>query len=542
MEEHNTMTGMAAKSPGCLVVLLDYSQGLAESWVGESFSKAEGVVAELNRWCAGLAQLGDFGVAILGYQDHGDGADIRSLISPHPGLTSAASLSTALPVAAPTPAGSAPQCVALHHCATLLEEWRSKAPALPAAPVLLHIMTGPPSDGSPRDALRRIDQLPPCAGRPTVVNIHLCDGLGDPEFMPSEDPSDQMGRYLFRLSSPLGSEMRASAAQRGKSLPDGCRALAVQASAAELRMILEWVADYVSPWATMETRILWSFPPDAQLLPVPDGPSHLLACPDGRSFVAFGNRLFALTGDGQPVWSAEFPDVVLGGIAQGSDGALRVHTRDGLVTCIGADGRPRWKQPVGSPAGRATPIIDPFGNTLVLTHRGGLAAISPTGQLRSGYRSPAIRCQVPGVLHGETLYLGGMEQQLHALRLAEDGAEPLWGPRSSSKGRCGGPIAWLGSRISMATARCLSIRRRSIAIRWPILRAIGFVRSNWSKPVSPRSVKFAARSISIRERFPAGGPASGNRELPAWWPERSDENRSRIRRSPPESSSAIARA
>lgn len=418
------MTISSAKSPGCLIVLVDQSQSLENPWGDAGETVGQIIARELTSWINQLPRNLEFELAVLGYKNAGAGAVINSLLScdqaPVIGPVSRIPTGISLTMLA-APETKGPQQAAFAICLEQLKQWAARAGTQPAAPLVLHIVSGPPSDDSPEDAIESIEQTLEVVGQTVVLCLHP-SAADETQLFPKDSPGDFLGKYLTRISSSLPAGLVEVASTVGLSPSAGHRALAMHARPQHLISVLELMTAYAAPWREMETRIRWTAPQDKI-----EGPSGRQMVRDGNQFFAcIGNCLLAFDDAGNELWRFRAGDLLQSGPVLGADRMLRVHGRDGVVYCIGVDGKRQWQQQVGPPLSWSHPMVDSFGNTLICKFTSGLAAIDAQGQLKSRYDSPRVRFDAPGQIHEGCLMIGGNDHRLHRLLLADYAARDEW--------------------------------------------------------------------------------------------------------------------
>lgn len=446
---------MTAKSPGCLIVLLDQSSGMNVNWPDQPTARQADVLEALQESLARLASrgTGEYELAVLGYAtDAANQPVVRSLLAtgtPH--LVRRSELKPAAPLGTvPRPEGQAPQKKAFETCLQLLEEWRSRAGNAPASPLILHLASGAgrPADGDPGAMIKRLQQWGGADGPPIVFQVQLQSQAGTTSVcLPASELGSAVGRWYSMRSSLLSPHLAALAGSPAIGWPTtaGSRALILEAGLPQWRQALALVELSLASWPK-PSRIVWEYPPGEQAAPAA-GPAPATPVPtaptvdaQGAVFACRGHELVALDADGQGRWRLAAGDVFVGAPVLGPDGFLRAHSRDEMLYCVDADGHLQWRQPVGPPLTWAQPLVDPFGKTLVCVQRGGLAAIDPQGRMQEDYQAPRIRFDAPGLVHEGLLYLGGEDHCLHALELTPNGARDTWAGIRPVRGRTYGVI------------------------------------------------------------------------------------------------------
>lgn len=162
--------------------------------------------------------------------------------------------------------------------------------------------------------------------------------------------------------------------------------------------------------------------------------SHpLRGCPavdsEGRIFASVHDRLLMfLPGSQTPEWEYRTGGPIPRSPAIGPDGHVRVHSSDGCLHVVGADGK-KVIDPVavGEPLGWASPLVDQQNNTYLCRSEGGVFKVPAGGDSTS---RPFVRTRrrfdCTGLILGETLYLGCEDHYLYAVPLGRDRGENAW--------------------------------------------------------------------------------------------------------------------
>jgi outer membrane protein assembly factor BamB len=196
--------------------------------------------------------------------------------------------------------------------------------------------------------------------------------------------------------------------------------------------------------AARPARVRWVYPSRGE---GETGRLPLRNCPavdgEGRLLAGLAGEVVALTADGEVAWSYPIGGHAPGSPALGADGAVRVHSGDGLLHGIGPDGRGVWPPvEVGEPLGWASPSVDEEGTTWICPAAGGLIRVDRHGHRPSArpfFRSPH-RLDSSGLIRDGVLYVGAeFDACVYAIRLDVDRGEDLW-DHAAGRGRTGWSI------------------------------------------------------------------------------------------------------
>lgn len=375
-----------------------------------------------------------------------------------------------------------PQHEAFRACGERLEALAARGRPL-ASPVIVHVATGDSTDGDPAALLGRIG-----LSGPTVIHVHLASSrTAEPIAYPqgSDGPPPVEAKALWSLAGPVG-EGWIAAAERAKVAAGAGPAslgIIVHAGMAEVLKLLKVVealtesgrvalaprspspspeirpearaaavgrepspAGAAPPTPTGaspgagDARIAWSFPPRAARgttrRPLIGG---AIVDRRGRLLACLQDRLVALSAEGAGLWSYITGGHIPGSPALGPDGLTRVHSADGFLHVVDPDGA-RVGPPVevGPPLGRAAPVVDADGTTWICAATGGLLRIDADG--RSGrprlFYDPGCQLNSTPLIRGGVLYVGGEDDNLHAIPLGEPRGRNSWDD-ASGRGRTG---------------------------------------------------------------------------------------------------------
>ena len=197
-----------------------------------------------------------------------------------------------------------------------------------------------------------------------------------------------------------------------------------------------------SPPKPRPERLLWSYR-------LPGQRAHFGPSRSGPALDAQGRLLAALhdcllcfaPGSSEPQWTYPAGARISGSPAVGPDGHTRVHSADGRLHLIAADGQPVVAPiDVGKPLGCASPLVDADNNTWICRAEGGLIKIDAAGQMtqRPYFRS-RHRLDCTGLIHQNTLFLGCENHYVVAIPLDAATGRNAW-IDSVQLGRTGCPI------------------------------------------------------------------------------------------------------
>jgi len=195
-----------------------------------------------------------------------------------------------------------------------------------------------------------------------------------------------------------------------------------------------------APVARRSSRLVWRYPAGDSRPGANRQPVRGCAAVDWerRITVCLENEVVALTTDGQLAWKYATGGSIPGSPVLGVDGHVRIHSGDGRLYCLDADGRPcRDPVEVGEPLGWSSPIVDPGGVVWICAHDGGLLRIGPDQKraVRPYFRSMQ-RLDSTGVIQNDTLFVGGEDACVYAIDLRGPKGKNLWNPERD-EGRTG---------------------------------------------------------------------------------------------------------
>lgn len=130
-------------------------------------------------------------------------------------------------------------------------------------------------------------------------------------------------------------------------------------------------------------------------------------------------------------WTWNTREIIPGSPAIGRDGTIYVHSGDGLLHALDADGKPvRPPTKVGPPLGWATPLVDDGNQVWISAATGGLIRVDAAGQTAArAYHRTTSRFDCTGVVAKGTLYIGSEDQFIHAVPVDGDRGRELWNQR-----------------------------------------------------------------------------------------------------------------
>lgn len=147
--------------------------------------------------------------------------------------------------------------------------------------------------------------------------------------------------------------------------------------------------------------------------------------------VASGGKLVALAEDQeQPreLWDYPTRGQIPGSPAVGPDGNIRIHSTDGHLHCVTAQGEQAWPPArVGEPLGWASPLVDEDNHTWVCSYSGGLIKVDHRGGRASGpfFRSRQ-KFDSTGVIKNGVMYVGAEDAFVYAVRLSGSRGKNEW--------------------------------------------------------------------------------------------------------------------
>lgn len=251
------------RQPALLLLLIDESYSMIETWGDTGQSKAQVLATAVNNLLANTVVLctrGDdrvnnyFEVGVLGY-----GAEVRTLLhgtddnhlilpieqvakypkrvdtvqkKEYDGAGGLITVDHMMPVWVDAATnGRTPMVAAFSTAEPVIEAWCAEHPAS-FPPIIMNITDGYSTDGDPCDVAHRIADLGTDDGNALVFNLHL-SGAGVPVSFPADDSMlpDANAQMLFRASSELP-PMMLEAAAAAYSVHPGSRGFLFNAPAA----------------------------------------------------------------------------------------------------------------------------------------------------------------------------------------------------------------------------------------------------------------------------------------------------------------------
>ncbi|WP_018500715.1 vWA domain-containing protein [Parafrankia discariae] len=268
------------KQPACLLLVIDHSTSMAETWAGGAMSKADQLALAVNRLLGNavlLCSKGDdrvhdyFEVGILGYGRgvspvlYGSNASRPLLpisevaLNPNrvdhvlrrisDGAGGLVEVQTPIPAwVDPVADGWTPMAEALTTAAWIIDEWcRGHASSFP--PIVVNITDGQSTDGDPRIAAARVRAAGTADGDALLFNAHLSATARNTVTFPDDraDLPDDFARALFDMSSALPPTMVAAAGSLGYPAGAGSRGFLYNADVTALIEFLDIGTRAVTP-------------------------------------------------------------------------------------------------------------------------------------------------------------------------------------------------------------------------------------------------------------------------------------------------------
>ena len=260
------------RRPACLFLLVDQSFSMSERWGAEGPSKAEALVASVNRLLGNAViqcSKGDnrvldyFEVGVLGYGAevqfalHGTDADRPllpiSVVADNPrrvdevmrkesdGAGGIIHVPMSSPVwVDPVANGTTPMVEALSVAEQVLSAWCAQHPTS-FPPIVINLTDGMSTDGDPRAAAKEIRSVATNDGPALVFNVHLSSASFGEVLLPSsaETLPDDHAALLFAMSSELPVQMAEAATSLGYQVRPGARGFLYNAQAASVVEFLD---------------------------------------------------------------------------------------------------------------------------------------------------------------------------------------------------------------------------------------------------------------------------------------------------------------
>lgn len=258
--------------PACVLMLIDQSFSMSESWAESSTSKAEELARAVNRILGNAALLcskGDgriydyFEVGVFGYGAYIGpvlhGADLAQPILPISELAEnpkrVDQLMRKTPDGAggiieepvnrpvwvdPEANGKTPMVEAFHTAAGIVDNWCTKHPrSFP--PIVLNVTDGASSDGDPSAVAESMRDTRTDDGNSLVFNLHLSASSDSSVLFPcsSHGLPGRNASMLFGMSSELPSSMAEAATGLGYDIERGAKGFLYNADAANVIEFLD---------------------------------------------------------------------------------------------------------------------------------------------------------------------------------------------------------------------------------------------------------------------------------------------------------------
>ena len=243
-------------SPTCIILLIDQSASMSDSFSGDSARRKSHFVAEVVNHtlhdlvirCTKTEEVRNYyHISVIGYGSQVSSAFAGALaardivpiaeVADYPleiknsykrvsdGVGGLVEIPVRFPIwIHPTASGKTPMCEALGRVKQILEDWLM-AHSRGFPPTVLHLTDGESTDGDPEEIGRQIMSLSTDDGPVLLFNCHISSRRSRKiEYPPDEGLlPDAFARTLFRISSPLPNGFLAAAAQLGISAVNGSR-------------------------------------------------------------------------------------------------------------------------------------------------------------------------------------------------------------------------------------------------------------------------------------------------------------------------------
>jgi hypothetical protein len=260
------------RRPACLLLLIDQSFSMSEVWGKEGHSKAQALMASVNRLLGNAViqcSKGDdrvldyFEVGVLGY-----GTDVRFALhgtdAARPLLPISVVADNTLrvdevmrkesdgaggiiqvPMAFPVwvdevTNGPTPMVEALGVAEGIVSAWSAAHPAS-FPPIVINLTDGMSTDGDPRVSADKIRAVATNDGPALMFNVHLSSASVNEVLLPSSADAlpDEYAATLFAMSSELPVQMAEAAAGLGYQVRPGGRGFLYNAQAASVIEFLD---------------------------------------------------------------------------------------------------------------------------------------------------------------------------------------------------------------------------------------------------------------------------------------------------------------
>ncbi|OLZ51886.1 hypothetical protein BS330_24900 [Amycolatopsis keratiniphila subsp. nogabecina] len=260
------------RRPACLLLLIDQSFSMSEPWGTEGHSKAEALMASVNRLlgnaviqCSkgGNKILDYFEVGVIGYGAdvqfalHGTGLD-RPLLpisevangplridevlqKESDGAGGIIQVPRSFPVwVDPVSNGPTPMVEALRVTEGVLSAWCAEHPTS-FPPIVINLTDGVSTDGDPRVAADKVRAVRTNDGPTLMFNVHLSNAVVNEIVLPNAADAlpDDYAAMLFSMSSELPVQMAEAAAGLGYKVHPGTRGFLYNAKATSVIEFLD---------------------------------------------------------------------------------------------------------------------------------------------------------------------------------------------------------------------------------------------------------------------------------------------------------------
>jgi hypothetical protein len=133
-----------------------------------------------------------------------------------------------------------PMCEALNRARSILALWTMMHPDS-CPPIVINITDGEATDGDPRPAADDLKKLATSDGNLLLFNLHLSSRTGAPSLYPESEVgiSDEFGRQLFQISSPLPPHIQEAAKSESYLIGSQSRGFVFNADIVEVIKFLD---------------------------------------------------------------------------------------------------------------------------------------------------------------------------------------------------------------------------------------------------------------------------------------------------------------
>lgn len=253
------------------------------------------------------------------------------------------------------------------------------------------------------------------AETPVVTTVHITPsartmGVLGTSFSPAAGASAQDGSHMYGLNSTPEAFAWSSSAPEVAIVDERGLITSVGEGVAAITATVAGVTDTITITVTDAARLAWTVPTGGQEMRAGITIGH-----EGTIYATARSGLFAISPEGEILWSYGTPAGVLGTPAIGDDGTIYFGSlTDGGLTALGSDRTVLWQLPsLGSI--NSAPAIGPDGTIYVA---GGhyVHAVDPDGEVLWSYESEGtFNYASPSVANDGTLYVGGTDELLHAI-------------------------------------------------------------------------------------------------------------------------------